>query len=869
MERILNPLGWNLLFATTLALSAWLLGSIPALRRRPTFLYALWLLVLAKLIVPPFIGLPLLAPLPVPTVERHFIPPPTIVAIPIEQPPAAIAVPAAPPSYHWTDYFYEPRFWLFTLTLASLLITAILWCKTFLQTRRWGKLLHTTLPTPIRLQNLARTAASSLRIQRIPEIRLVDAQLTPFLWTSPGRITRAKNISIVLPRELTEKLTDDQLLCILMHELGHYARRDHWAHAFAGFVTSLFWWNPVSWWAWRELRALQEICCDTLVLKFSPDSRRLYAETLYSVLESLQTRKSAQPALSCSFGDSRHLRRRFSMLADTRLQPRLSPFALLFLLALTTLLPCLPTRAEPPAPEPKPASSASPSKVQQEAFEITLKYFSRVDDRRTPLELSAPRITVLPGQEATISMQDPPVPLDPQPESKESPSGSTLTFTMIPRPTPDGKVRLAVHCQAESQDTKTRMSWTLRESPFTLEYGRPEKVVIHGSSDNVYAWAEITVEKSQTTTSLVTQTATVISQPSPQMHVQSHKLPERFWLRPGEPLSNMRSPKHVEFKPIIDHITANFAPDSWTHRAGYGQYELLLLDRSLVVFSIPEVHAQIAAYLDTLRPEPPNQKGKYTLSLGLSLTGPGLFGVAAQSLNHSNIVAHNLVKPTGKDPLGRPIATREDYEKFIATLKEIEPKSWDTNGGRGKIEYSLLTGTIHFQNTSEVSSQIHNHCFELLQKNLAESPLKPGPLPPQPHPIQPVSNEVPATPSPSVDPQSSNTGLREVTYEISYSPAILKLLKPDADPMKNPLTEEDLNRLAKMFVASLDPQSWKPFGCHGTITPLLDPTRGPCLIVNQTDAVHAKIAATLQYLKVAQDPPGMLLKPTNPTAIKK
>ncbi|MCA9098433.1 MAG: hypothetical protein KDA36_08605, partial [Planctomycetaceae bacterium] len=214
----------------------------------------------------------------------------------------------------------------------------------------------------------------------------------------------------------------------------------------------------------------------------------------------------------------------------------------------------------------------------------------------------------------------------------------------------------------------------------------------------------------------------------------------------------MRSPAREEFQPIIDHITQNISPNSWVENGGSAQYELLLIEHRLYVFSTREVHKQIEQYLKSIWRSPAGRTEKQALSTSDSSAAPGEPGYTPPSLGLSTIVAHDLVTPTGKDPLGRPIATREDYEKIIAILKEIEPQSWESNGGKGKIEYSLLMGTIYFQNSGEVSYQISERLeLLLLSKNSSAHPL---PALPANAVVEPVSNEKIAT-NPSAPPVPS------------------------------------------------------------------------------------------------------------------
>lgn len=983
MEWILTPVGWNLLFAGVLAIFAWGGGRWSVLRRRPKFLYGLWLLVLVKLVAPPLIALPILQPEVIPeSAPVEWSPAPVVVPVILEQMPTEVVPAEPPPQFQWTDYFREPRFWLFVIVVGSLGVTLTLWGRTCFQIRRWQRLLDQVLQGEERFRKLAETAAERMGLKRIPEIQLVEGQLTPFLWT--GR----KSFSIVLPVSLTEQLTDEQVLCILMHELAHYRRRDHWGHAFAGFVTSLFWWNPVSWWAWRELRGLQEICCDALVLQFSAESRRLYAETLYTVLETLQTGKSVQPALSCSFGDSQHLRRRFTMLADTKLTPRLSPLTVCALLGIAALIPCLPTRAEPPAPEAGPIVTehadpgTDPATARSDRFTIRMSVHTKpgpdgegiqVDgppDSGTKasfeeLTLTVPALTVEGAQIAATTVNIPSVVKS---EEGSGESDPRLSVTAKPSSTDDGKILLDLNLKLEPA-SRFAYNFYPPESPLTVEDGQPTKIVLIGPQDKPQQWVEIIVAKVKplsmyqlhgtfhlesksaegvqhssqdfniitanggSVTILLDQLklaevdpdisiptfnltlnsgkdsgiptsfsgemsvlsrkdfrqrtlsvkrdapfpmtlgkwekhvleegegkptfwlemtvervsdATRISSgylpsalvPHPQLHVRIYSVPERFWIKPGGKWVSVAGfPKREDFQPIIDHITSNFAPESWSEKGGPAQYELLLIERKLVVFSTAEVHKQIGEYLESIQRAPAGKKQKHTLTLSLGLTGPGLSGFSAQSISHSSIVAHNLVTPTGKDPLGRPVATREDYEKIIATLKQIEPKSWESNGGKGKIEYSLLMGTIYFQNTSEVSARIHKHCSELMSKNPSAHPL---PALPATGVIKPVSNEVPE------NRQRESSKLYAETYSVSDLIEISK----DRDLTVHPLTSKDLEALAEEIQKNVAPSAWGKSGADGRIEPVefdnQDGQKSIGLVIRQTQAVHLKVD---EYLK--------------------
>jgi hypothetical protein len=171
-----------------------------------------------------------------------------------------------------------------------------------------------------------------------PQVAVVAAPIAPLLWMSRQRPM------IVVPRHLADSLSDAQLSCILSHEIAHYVRRDHWINVASLLVAALFWWLPTAWWARRELRGAQELCCDALAIHRGSASRRVYATTIWQTLESMQTERPLLPALASGFGGKSSAVRRIEMIANPRVQYLWSWRQLPVLLLALLALPCLPVR---------------------------------------------------------------------------------------------------------------------------------------------------------------------------------------------------------------------------------------------------------------------------------------------------------------------------------------------------------------------------------------------------------------------------------------------------------------------------------------------------------------------------------------------
>lgn len=86
---------------------------------------------------------------------------------------------------------------------------------------------------------------------------------------------------IYLPIHLISDYWESDMRYMLLHELQHYKHKD----ALAGYLMNLagviYWFNPLVWFALREMRNDREVACDTSVLKLlEEDSYEDYGNTL-------------------------------------------------------------------------------------------------------------------------------------------------------------------------------------------------------------------------------------------------------------------------------------------------------------------------------------------------------------------------------------------------------------------------------------------------------------------------------------------------------------------------------------------------------------------------------------------------------------
>jgi TonB family protein len=121
---------------------------------------------------------------------------------------------------------------------------------------------------------------------------------------------------ILLPCE-AETWPKDRIRVVLTHELAHIKRFDWLIQIVAELSCTIYWFNPLFWWACRHLRAQGEHACDDVVLNQGVDAND-YAAHLLEVARSLRTSDSVwSPVLAMA--KPPHLERRFIAMLNTSL----------------------------------------------------------------------------------------------------------------------------------------------------------------------------------------------------------------------------------------------------------------------------------------------------------------------------------------------------------------------------------------------------------------------------------------------------------------------------------------------------------------------------------------------------------------------
>ena len=184
---------------------------------------------------------------------------------------------------------------------------AALWfLRQGLTAMRFSRRLALAIPAPPDVQEQADHLARAMGLAHHPPVLMVRDVISPMLW-GIGR-----NARLLFPMDLLSRLDDGGRETLIAHELAHFRRGDHWVRAFELAVSGLFWWHPVVWWARREMEIAEEECCDAWVIEQLPASPRCYAEALLETIDFLSAERLVLPPAAAGLGHVPFLRRRLT-----------------------------------------------------------------------------------------------------------------------------------------------------------------------------------------------------------------------------------------------------------------------------------------------------------------------------------------------------------------------------------------------------------------------------------------------------------------------------------------------------------------------------------------------------------------------------
>lgn len=247
--------------------------------------YLLWLIVLAKCLVPPLYTITL-AVLP-----QQQTPEPVVNAA-VEIPAVAVMVEAVPtepvtlPSRTVLAPPVEPsiaerlgevtfRQWLAFVWIVGVGVFVLAAVIKALRVNQWLRRERRALPA--KLQSGIEKLFAELGVKTVPKVWLVKGIGQPFVWG----LLRG---SIYLPGNFVGVTGDESRRGILGHELSHILRFDAAVNLLQIIAQGIFWFHPFVWWANKKIRAEREKCCDEMAIARLGAKAKDYSSAIVNTL---------------------------------------------------------------------------------------------------------------------------------------------------------------------------------------------------------------------------------------------------------------------------------------------------------------------------------------------------------------------------------------------------------------------------------------------------------------------------------------------------------------------------------------------------------------------------------------------------------
>ncbi|KGJ91709.1 M56 family metallopeptidase [Colwellia psychrerythraea] len=147
---------------------------------------------------------------------------------------------------------------------------------------------------------------------------VVDADVEIFTSTqvSSPMVVGLRSPKIILPANILQQLSSEQLAPIVLHELAHIQRNDIWFSHFQEFIAVLFWWSPVIRLLNNKIHIDRELACDLRAVK-QLNNNKQYAQSLIDCAKLMITQQRSVLAMGL-FSQKKELNNRVSTVLKSK-----------------------------------------------------------------------------------------------------------------------------------------------------------------------------------------------------------------------------------------------------------------------------------------------------------------------------------------------------------------------------------------------------------------------------------------------------------------------------------------------------------------------------------------------------------------------
>ncbi|MFC1781263.1 ankyrin repeat domain-containing protein [Planctomycetota bacterium] len=271
--------------------------------------YLIWLVVLAKCLIPPLYAVPIsVLPQELIEVRSSGLEPikTTSESQTIAVSTSDLSVTGTEPANVQMPVFTEPTVsmevtdaskwtwaaistWLGIIWILGVVVYLVVNVLKAMGTRRWLK--RERHPLEPKMQKKVSEFFGAQGIKRLPKIWAVEDASQPFVW---GLLSG----SIYIPADLLNVDSLEKQRNVLAHELSHTIRYDAAVNLLQVIAQTIFWFHPLVWWANLWIRREREKCCDEMAIAGLKTSPKDYTRAIVEALATDRRSAHSVPSLA-------------------------------------------------------------------------------------------------------------------------------------------------------------------------------------------------------------------------------------------------------------------------------------------------------------------------------------------------------------------------------------------------------------------------------------------------------------------------------------------------------------------------------------------------------------------------------------------
>ena len=235
---------------------------------------------------------------------------------------------------------------------------------------------HSRLNDDHDLENQFSFVANELQLRCKPKLLVSDGLAAPI-------VVGIFQPVVVLPADVDQLFSTQQLRSVLVHELSHVARKDHWVVGLQILATSLYWWNPLVWLISNKVAEVRELICDDIAVQ-AQNKPREYAQSIIAMAERVVSQTEMLAPLGISRSSASELERRIRRIISTRaaaMETRLSRWSIAGVSLFASLLAVGLLFAQVPSENAQAMQAGETETVdQKDTSEVSNKFGKPADE---------------------------------------------------------------------------------------------------------------------------------------------------------------------------------------------------------------------------------------------------------------------------------------------------------------------------------------------------------------------------------------------------------------------------------------------------------------------------------------------------------